>query len=375
MEKVAAENPNDIEAKIFWALAIAQAAQPEDKTFARQLKAGAMLEPLFARMPNHPGLAHYIIHAYDAPPLAAKALPAARAYADIAPAVPHALHMPSHTFTRVGMWQESVATNLRSAETATRTKEPGAVLHALDYMTYGYLQMAMDSQAKSAMERAMQLVSPAATANPFAAAAIPARYALERQQWAAAAQLPVVASPDAPHIEAMSRFARAVGAARSGNLTAVAPEIDRLVALRARALEMKDTYWAEIIDIQRRGADAWLLFAEGKKRDAIAAMRAAADAEDATDKSAVTPGPLAPAREMLGFMLLEAGNAEEALVAFDAAIAKEPNRFLALYGAGRAAEKAQQTARAKGYYGQIVAICKDAPAGRPELAYARKMAS
>lgn len=380
MKKVAADNAQDVEATIFWALAIAQAAPPEDKTYARQLQAGAILDPLFARMPHHPGLAHYIIHAYDAPPLASKALAAARAYADIAPAVPHALHMPSHTFTRVGMWQESVATNTKSADTAERHKEPGSVLHALDYMTYAYLQMGMDSKAKGVVDRTTELARPTAKApagavNPFASAAIPARYALERQQWAAAAQLAVIESPSAPYVEAVSRFARAIGAARSGNPAAAAPEIQRLTALRDRSLEMKDAYWASIIDIQRRGADAWVLFAQGKRTEAIAAMRAAADAEDATDKAAVTPGPLAPAREMLGFMLLEAGKAEEALVAFDAVIAKEPNRFLALYGAGQAAEKVKQASRAKKYYGQITAICKDAPAGRPELAYARKMAS
>jgi tetratricopeptide (TPR) repeat protein len=237
----------------------------------------------------------------------------------------------------------------------------------------------MDSQAKSTLDHALRLARPTSKAaagavNPFASAAIPARYALERQQWAAAAELQVVAS-DAPHVEAMTRFARAIGAARSGHPAAAVPEIERLAALRERALAMKDAYWAEIIDIQRRGARAWLLFAQGKQDEAIEAMRAAADAEDATDKSAVTPGPLAPARVMLGFMLLEAGNAQEALVAFDAAIAKEPNRFLALYGAGRAAEKTRETLRAKRYYDQIATICKDAPAERPELAYARKMAS
>lgn len=380
MQKVAAENPGDIEAKIFWALAIAQAAPPDDKTFARQLKSGAILEPLFERMPNHPGLAHYIIHAYDAPSLASKALPAARAYADIAPAVPHALHMPSHTFTRVGLWQESVATNTRSAETAERHGEPGSVLHALDYMTYAYLQMGMDSKAKATLDKTLQLArptdkAPAGAVNPFASAAIPARYALERQQWAAAAELPVITSPGAAHIEAMSRFARAIGAARSGKPAAAAPEIERLAALRESALAIKDTYWAGIIDIQRRGANAWMLFAEGKKNEGIALMREAADAEDATDKSAVTPGPLAPAREMLGFMLLEAGKPQEALAAFDTAIAKEPNRFLALYGAGRAAEQLREAERAKRYFSQIAAICKDAPAERPELTYARKLAS
>jgi tetratricopeptide (TPR) repeat protein len=379
MKKVAADNARDVEAQIFYALAIAQAAPPEDKTYARQLAAGAILEPLFARMPKHPGLAHYIIHAYDVPPLAPNALHAANTYADIAPAASHALHMPSHTFTRVGMWKESVATNLRSADTAERGNEPGAVLHALDYMTYAYLQLAMDAQAKLALERLSRTVSgikdPAAgagLAKSFPAVAMPARFVLEREQWAQAAELPIPAAAE-PSIEAMTRFARAIGAARSGKLDAVQPELERLEQLRQQTLARKDMYWAEIIDIQRRGATAWLLFAQGRKSDALAMMRTAASAEDATEKSVVTPGPLAPAREMLGFMLLEADRPEEALRAFDTAIAKEPNRFLALYGAGRAAEKANQRERAKGYYKRVVEICKDAPAERPELVYARKL--
>jgi tetratricopeptide (TPR) repeat protein len=381
MKKLAADNPGDTEAQIFAALAIAQAAPPDDKTYARQLQAGAILEPLFARMPKHPGLAHYIIHSYDVPPLAAKALPAARSYADIAPAVAHALHMPSHTFTRVGMWKESVATNLRSAENAEREAEPGAVLHALDYMTYAYLQMGMDPQAESALERLSRTVSgipnkaaAASLAGTFPAAAMPARYALEREQWAQAAQLQVPETPSAPYVEAMTRFARAMGAARAGKLNAVTPELERLEVLRLKSVEMKDPYWAGIIDIQRRGATAWYLFAQGKRSEALAMMREAANAEDATEKSAVTPGPLAPAKEMLGFMLLEAGRPEEALRAFDAAIAKEPNRFLALYGAGKAAEQADNMDRAKGYYRQLITICDGARSDRPELAYARKIA-
>lgn len=376
MVKVASGNPQDVEAQIFSALAIAQAAAPDDKTYARQLKAGAILEPLFERMPKHPGLAHYIIHAYDVPPLAAKALPAARAYADIAPAVPHALHMPSHTFTRVGMWQESVATNLRSAETAERGGEPAAVLHALDYMTYAYLQMSMDSQAKAAVERMTRVVDGAPRSSgvtgSFPAVAIPARFAMERQHWNDAAQLPIPASTTAPYVEAMTRFARAVGAARMGHPEAMTPEIERLAALSTQELQLKDAYWANIVDIQRRGAESWQLFAQGKKSDGITMMRAAADAEDATEKSAITPGPLAPAREMLGFMLLEAGQPKDALGAFDAVIAKEPNRFLALYGAGRAAESARDLERAKHYYRQLVAICKSASDERPELTHARK---
>jgi tetratricopeptide (TPR) repeat protein len=383
-ELIAAQNPKDVEARIFWALAIAQTALPTDKTFAQNLRAAEILEPMYKRMPNHPGLAHYIIHSYDVPALAAKGLPAARAYADIAPSVPHALHMPSHTFTRVGAWKESVATNIRSAAEAEKSGGIAEALHAMDYETYAYLQMAMDNQAKAVLEHAMtaakgpagpaSAATPAGGANTFAIAAIPARYAMERQQWADAAKLEPRPAPNTPYTEAITHFARAIGAARSGTPADAAPDIARLAALKAREVEMKDAYWTEIVDIQRRGAEAWVMFAEGKKDEAIVAMTAAADAEDKTDKSAITPGPLAPARELLGYMLMEAGRNQEALAAFEAVTKKEPNRFLALYGAGQAAEKLKQTAKAKGYYQQIVEICKDAGNERPELVYARKMA-
>jgi tetratricopeptide (TPR) repeat protein len=372
-ELVASQNPDDVEARIFWALAIAQTALPTDKTFAQNLKAAEILEPLYKKMPNHPGLAHYIIHTYDVPALADKALPAARAYADIAPSVPHALHMPSHTFTRVGAWKESVATNIRSAAEAEKTNGAGEALHAMDYETYAYLQMAQDADAKHVVDHAEQLVAAGGT-NAFAIAAIPARYALERRQWADAAALRVTPAPQTPYTEAITHFARALGAARSGKPADAGADIARLSAIRDRELEMKDAYWAEQVDIQRRGAEAWAMFAEGRKDEAIKAMAAAADAEDLTDKSAVTPGPLAPARELLGFMLLEAGRPKDALTAFDAVTKKEPNRFLALYGAGRAAEALKQTTKARNYYRQIAAISKDANGERPELAHARKMA-
>ena len=382
-ELVASQNPNDLEARIFWALAIAQTALPTDKTFAQNLKAAQILEPLYVRYPNHPGLAHYIIHAYDVPPLAARALPAARAYADIAPSVPHALHMPSHTFTRVGEWKESVATNIRSAAEAERTGGLGEGLHAMDYQTYAYLQMGMDTQAKGVLEHAMMSATKAAAApgaadaggaNTFAVSAIPARYAMERSQWTEAMALVPWPAPTTPYTEAMTHFARAIGAARAGKPAAAAADIARLTALRDREIEMKDAYWTEQVDIQRRGAEAWVLFAQGRKADAITAMSAVADAEDKTDKSAVTPGPLAPARELYGFMLLQAGRAVDALTAFEAVTKKEPNRFLALYGAGKAAEAAKQNAKAKTYFRQIVAICADAGTERPELQYARKKA-
>jgi len=383
MGRVSVANKADVEARIFWALSVAQAASPTDKTYARNLQAAEMLEPLYKQMPNHPGVAHYIIHTYDVPALAQKALPAARAYADIAPAVPHALHMPSHTFTRVGFWKESVATNTRSAVEGEKSSGWAEAMHARDYMTYAYLQMGMDAQAKTNMEHAMGLAARpgntqgAAGAGPnmFALAAIPARYAMERQQWAEAAALEPRPAPNAPYTEAITHFVRAVGAARAGRPVDAAADVAKLAALRDREIEMKDEYWASQIDIQRRGADAWVMFAQGRKAPAIAQMQETANIEDLTDKAAVTPGPIAPAREMLGYMLLENNQPKEALAEFEAVMKKEPNRFLAIYGAGKAAEAATQTAKAKGYFKQIVEMCKDAGTERPELQYARKMAN
>ena len=385
MGRLSVANKGDIEARIWWALAVAQAASPTDKTYARNLQAAEMLEPMAKQMPKHPGVAHYIIHAYDVPALAAKALPSARSYAGIAPAVPHALHMPSHTFTRVGFWKDSVTSNERSAEIAEKTNGLGEAMHARDYMTYAFLQMGMDSQAKVNQEHVMRLVAAGTTGgnqgaagpgpNTFALAAIPARYAMERQQWAEAAALEPRPAPNTPYTEAITHFARAIGAARGGRPADAAKDVEKLAALRDREIEMKDEYWASQVDIQRRGADAWVMFAQGRKDAALAQMRETANMEDLTDKAAVTPGPLAPARELLGYMLLENNQAKEALVEFEAVMKKEPNRFLAIWGAGKAAEAAKQTAKAKTYFKQLVEMCKDAGTERPELQYARKMAN
>jgi tetratricopeptide (TPR) repeat protein len=384
MGRVSVANKGDTEARIFWALAVAQAASPTDKTYARQLQAAEMLEPLYKQMPNHPGLAHYIIHAYDVPVLAPKALPAARAYAGIAPVVPHALHMPSHTFTRVGFWKESVESNTRSSAEAEKTGGYSEALHARDYMTYAYLQMGMDAQAKQNLELATKVaeaskaasanITGAPGANTFALAAIPARYAMERQKWDEAMALQPMPAPGTPYTEAITHFVRAIGAARGGKPEAAAADIARLTALRDRETEMKDEYWSQQVDIQKRGAEAWVMFAQGKKAEAIAAMREATTIEDSTEKSAVTPGPIAPARELLGYMLLENNQPKEALVEFDAVMKKEPNRFLAIYGAGKASEATKQPAKAKAYYKQLAEICADAGPERPELQYARKMA-
>ena len=380
MERIVRDFPGDMEARIFYALAANQTALASDKKYSQQLKATAILEPLFKEHPKHPGIAHYIIHAYDHPPLADRALAAARTYASLAPSVPHALHMPSHTFTRVGMWKESIDTNRRSAEAALKENANAEALHAMDYQAYAYLQLAQDAQASRVAGEARATAArldPNATgaaapgvAGVYAAAAIPARYALERNAWAEAAAL--TPRPSAfPHTDAIIHFARALGAARSGDPKAAAADIERLAALRDALKTMQDAYWAEQVDIQRQIAIAWVAFAEGDKTRGIELLRAAAAAEDATDKSAVSPGPLAPARELLGYMLFEAGRPADALVEFEATIKKEPNRFRGLYGGARAAEAAGQRARAAALYTQLLQVASDADTSRSELQHAR----
>jgi hypothetical protein len=380
MAQLVKQFPADMEARIFYALAVDQTAPTTDKTYSQQLKAAAILEPLFKEHPKHPGLAHYIIHAYDHPPLAAKALPAARSYASLAPSVPHALHMPSHTFTRVGLWKESIETNRRSAEAARKEKATPEELHALDYQAYAYLQIAQDTAARRVADEAAAAaarldanstsVAAPGVAGVYATAAIPARYALERNAWAEAAALQVRKSTF-PHTDAITHFARALGAARSGNPKAAAADIEQLAALGDALKKMQDAYWAEQVDIQRQIASAWVTFAEGDRTQGIEQLRAAAQAEDATDKSAVSPGPLAPARELLGYMLLEASRPAEALVEFEATTKKEPNRFRGLYGAARAAEAAGQRATAVTFYKQLLQVASEPDTNRPELEHAR----
>ena len=380
MERIVRDFPGDMEARIFYALAVNQTALASDKKYSQQLKAAAILEPLFKEHPKHPGLAHYIIHAYDHPPLAEKALAAARSYASLAPAVPHALHMPSHTFTRVGYWKESIETNRRSAEAALKENAIAEGLHAMDYQTYAYLQIAKDVEARRVAGEARvaaQRLDPNATgaaapgvAGVFAAAAIPARVALERGAWEEAAAL-TVQKTTFPHTDAMTHFARAIGAARAGNPGAAAADIEALAVLRDALKKLQDAYWAEQVDIQRQIAIAWTTFAQGDRERGIELLRAAAAAEDATDKSAVSPGPLAPARELLGYMLLEANRPADALVEFEATIKKEPNRFRGLYGGARAAETAGQRARATALYKQLLQVASDADTNRPELQHAR----
>ncbi len=382
MADLSARDPQDIEAAIFYALALTASEEPTDKTYASRLKAGAILEQLFARQPQHPGLAHYIIHSYDVPALADKALEAAKRYATIAPSAPHALHMPSHTFTRVGYWQQSIDANIASAVAARRDRSTAEELHAYDYQAYAYLQSAQDRAAKRLLDDLPSVATrfdPDAiggaapgSAGVFALAAIPARYALERRAWTEAASLEPKPSRF-PYAEAMIYFARALGAAHAKDLSTARSAVDRLQQIRERLAQAGEAYWAEQVEIQRRGATAWLAFAEGRADEAVTEMRTAAAREDATDKSAVTPGPLAPARELLGDLLLELKRPAEALVEYETTLKKEPNRFRALYGAAQAASSAGNSAAARRYYRELVNICgkADTPA-RKELTQARQ---
>lgn len=385
MAAVSAAYPDDSEAAIFYALALAAAADPADKTYARQLQAGAILEKLFVRYPNHPGLAHYIIHAYDVAPLAGRAAEAARRYAAIAPSTPHALHMPSHTFTRVGDWRGSIEANKASAAAAQKLQEPTEELHATDYLIYAYLQTGQDAAVQrlvGSTEEVFSRVNPAVTIGAagtpatayFARAAIPARYCLERQAWKDAAGLKPLPSPF-PQTDAITYFARGMGAARSNEAAAARLAITSLEQMRTRLTTAHETYWANQVEIERQEVGAWLAFAEGKTEEGVAGMRAAAAMEDKTEKSVVTPGPLAPARELLGELLLEQKQPAEALKEFRATLTQEPNRFRSLYGAAAAAKLAGDRQTSHMYFHKLLQVTEagDQP-GRQEVVEARREA-
>ncbi len=372
MEALAQRYPDDDEAQIAYAITLNVAASPADKTYANQLKGASILEPIFKRQQHHPGVAHYLIHLYDSPPIAEKGLDAAKRYAEIAPAAPHAQHMPSHIFTRVGYWKELIASNAASARSAKQSREGHDQLHAMDYQVYGYLQLGQDRNALAVIDE-MKTVGDFTEnfiVGPYALAVSPARYAVERGDWKGAAQLEVRPNP-LHHVRAITHFARALGAARSGNPDAARADIAQLTELRDNLRQARDAYWSEQVDIQRQVASAWLLHAEGKHDEAIKAMNAAADAEDKTDKHPVTPGVPIPARELLGTMLLERGMTAQALAAFEATLKKEPRRLGATLGAAQAAEKAGDAAKARFHYENAVAMTRDADPVRPEIASAR----
>jgi tetratricopeptide (TPR) repeat protein len=371
MEALAAKYPDDDEAQIFYAITLNVAASPADKTYANQIKGAAILEPIFKRQPQHPGVAHYLIHLYDYPPIAAQGLPAALSYAKIAPNAPHAQHMPSHIFTRVGYWKESIAANTASVQAAKANKELGDQMHGEDYLVYADLQLCRDKEARGIVDE-VQAAQPDQDSfgGAFARAASPARYMVERGDWAGAANLEVRPSKF-PHVLAVTYFARAVGAARSGHPDAAKIDAAKLTEIRDKLSEAKNAYWAGQVDVQAQVANAWILYADGKYEDAVKAMSAAVEAEDKTEKSPVTPGPLAPARELYGFMLLDRGMAKEALAAFEATMAKEPNRFNGYVGVAKAAQALGDTAKAKAAYEKMIALAVGSDSERPTLAAAR----
>ncbi|MGZ5872031.1 MAG: tetratricopeptide repeat protein [Bradyrhizobium sp.] len=371
MEALAAKYPDDDEAQIFYAITLNVAASPADKTYANQLKGAAILEPIWQRQPQHPGVAHYLIHLYDYPPIAAKGLPAALRYSKIAPNAPHAQHMPSHIFTRVGYWKESIAANLASVQAAKANKESGDQLHGQDYLVYAYLQLGQDKAARAVIDEIeATMPDPESFAGTFSQAAAPARYMVERGDWKGAANLDVKPNKF-PHAMAITYFARAIGAARSGDAAAARADVVKLAELRDSLREAKNNYWAGQVDVQQQEANAWVLYADGKYDDALKAMSAAVDAEDNTEKSPVTPGPLAPARELYGLMLLDRGMAREALAAFEATMAKEPNRFNGYAGAAKAAQALGDTTKAKANYEKLIALAAGSDTDRPTLAAAR----
>jgi hypothetical protein len=383
MGNVAAKYPEDHEAQIFYALALAVAEDPRDKTYADRLQAGTILEKLFAEEPTHPGLAHYIIHAYDVPALAGRALVAAERYAEIAPDAPHALHMPSHTFTRLGYWQESINSNVAAAAAARRQGQTAEELHASDYETYAYLQTGQDEAAARIVNALPEMASrfdPKAlligagppSAGYFALAAIPARYAMERQDWQQAESLALSETPF-PYTDAMTWFARGLGAARLGHSAAADEAATALRQIHERLSNANELYWAQQVEIQATAVSAWSALAAGKHEEALRQMELAANMEDGTERSVVTPGPLSPARELLGEMLLEMNKPTKALEQFEATLKKEPRRFRALYGAAHAAQLSGSKDLSQKYFGELLTVCahSDQP-GRSEIKEARE---
>jgi hypothetical protein len=379
MARLYRDFPGDTEVAIYHALALIATAPRTDTTFAQQKRAAAILNPLFARQPNHPGLAHYIIHSTDSPQLAQLGLSAARRYARIAPAAPHAQHMPSHIFVRLGYWNETVGSNREAFRAgmanakARGTPPAGEQLHALDYAVYAYLQRGQDSAARATVARAQSLAIPAGQSlvGDYNRTAMAARISLETGDWAAAARLPVAPMQGVGTPVMLSRFTRAIGAARSGDPAAARVEVAALDSIAAQMAGGKETYWSRVASIKRDAARAWVKFAEGDTSGGLALARAAADTEEVTDKHPVTPAELLPARELEADMLLTVGRYGEARRTYLMTLAREPGRARSLYGAARAAELAGNRAGAATGYREFLKLMSKADAERPEMATAR----
>jgi hypothetical protein len=386
MERLAAKYPDDDEAQIFLGLALNEAIDLADRTYARQLRAAAILERMQDRLPNHPGVPHYIVHSYDYAPLAERGLAAARRYASLAPGSPHALHMPSHIFSTLGLWQEAIAAdragNARAAEYTARAMpalaaaNPAAnqfLYHGWDFLANAHLQLAQERPVAGIVAniREVRDPAPAIYARHAGFAAVPVRYAIERGAWAEAAALPVPRTPFA-QVEAITLFGRALGAARSGDAAAAGEAVRRLGELRQRLGEAGEAYWAEQVQVQETAARAWIAFAEGQREEAMRLMRAAANLEDRTEKHIAMENRLSPVRELLGELLLEAGQPAAALPEFEASLRAAPNRYRSFAGAAKAAEGIGDREAARRWHGLLLELTREADIERPEMVAARR---
>ncbi len=386
MEKVFAKYENDKDAAVFYALALNAAADPMDKTFIKQKKAGDILQALYPGQPNHPGIAHIIIHTYDYPELAQHGLDAARKYASVAPSSAHALHMPSHIFTRLGYWDECIASNIASVFSAQCYAKAVGIkghwdeeLHGLDYLVYAYLQKGENDSAKKQWDylKTINEVHPENFKVAYAFASIPSRYLLENKMWNEAANLKVTPANfpwnNYPWQEAIIHFTRAMGAVHMNDLQSANNELKTLNRLQNILINKKDPYKSNQVAIQAKAAEAWILFKTGKHNEAVALMQLAADMEDKTEKHPVTPGEVIPAMELLGDMYMQMNLPGKALTAYETDLQKHPNRFNGLYGAGLAAEKSGNKAKAKTYFKQLMHVAGSSENARAEIQYGKKM--
>ena len=378
MEALAKKYPDDVEAKIFHALALNETF--DHKTMDNLVKAIEILEPIDKQYPDHPGVTHYLIHSYDFPALADRGVPAANKYAKIAPAAPHAQHMPAHIYSMVGMWDASIASNLASVAVAKEYTEKSkldgvlaGVPHAYDFMEYAYLQLGQDAKAKALIEEnaAIQKVVGPQLAGRMAQAAVPARYMLERQDWRGAAQLKPLGF-DIPPAEAVTHFARALGAARIGDVAAAQADVAKLIEIRAGLEKANQSYWAGQVEIQVLAAQAWIAQAQSKPEEALKFMRAAADLEDSSEKHVAMENRFYPMRELLGDLLLEQGQAGEALKTYEASMKNARERLRGFYGAAKAAEALGDKQKATTYFTELLRLTKNADTDRPEIRAAKQ---
>ena len=368
LEQLTQRYPDDFEAWAYYALTLQASASKADKTYSNQLKSAEILERLFRQNPEHPGVAHYLVHAYDYPPLAEKGIKFARIYGKLAPSASHARHMPSHIYSMVGMWEDSIASNASALEI-----QPD-YYHAADFTVYAHLQLAQDAKAKAMIDKATKTADTGTRVITFvtftALTAMPARYVLERADWAGAAALPI-ASTQYPQADSLTRFARGLGMARSGDLAGAKAEVEAMQVLRSALQKSNQSYWADRTEEQIYAVSAWVALAEGAREQAVKLMRAAADGEDASVKHVAMENRLYPMRELLADLLLEMGQAGPALREHEASLKETPNRYRGFYGAARAAEASGDRQKAVDYFGKLVALAKNADTARPELARAR----